>query len=83
MYAIRSYYAVFRLIDRKDKLPFQDWQKFGLSLGLTQDQFDGLRASLIDNNLWQESESLKLIMEILEKMGLQDYVSFNPEIILV
>lgn len=73
--------AVFRLIDRKDKLSFQDWQNFGLSLGLSQEQFDGLRASLNDKNLWQESESLKLILNILEKMGLQDYVSFNPEII--
>ncbi|MBE0686076.1 MAG: histidine--tRNA ligase [Anaerolineaceae bacterium] len=73
--------SVFRLIDRKDKLSFQQWQEFGLSLGLTQSQFEGLKVALNDKNLWKESEDLALIMGILERMGLGEYVTFDPQII--
>ncbi len=73
--------AVFRLIDRKDKLSFQEWQEFALSLGLTQNQFEGLNVVLNDKNLWKESEDLVLIMGILERTGLGDYVTFDPQII--
>ncbi|MBW6471551.1 MAG: histidine--tRNA ligase [Anaerolineaceae bacterium] len=73
--------AVFRLIDRKDKLSFQQWQEFALSLGLTQNQFEGLKVTLNDKNLWKESEDLALIMAILERMDLGDYVTFDPQII--
>lgn len=73
--------AVFRLIDRKDKLSFQEWQEFALSLGLTQNQFEGLNVVLNDKNLWKESEDLVLIMGILERMGLGEYVTFDPQII--
>ncbi len=73
--------AVFRLIDRKDKLSFQQWQEFALSLGLTQTQFEGLKVALNDKNLWKESEDLALIMEIVERMDLGEYVTFDPQII--
>ncbi len=72
---------VFRLIDRKDKLSFPEWQKFAISTGLTQTQFDGLIDALNDKNLWKESESLKLIIGILERMGVGEYISFDPQII--
>lgn len=73
--------AVFRLIDRKEKISQQAWEDYGLSLGLSSPQLDGLILKLNDNNLWQESESLQLIMEILRVMKLDDYVTFNPQII--
>lgn len=73
--------TVFRLIDRKDKLSFQQWQDFALSLGLTQNQFEGLKIVLDDKNLWLESQDLTLIMEILERMDLGEYVTFDPQII--
>lgn len=73
--------AVFRLIDRKDKLSPQEWQEFGLSLGLSNSQFDGLKDALNNKNLWKESEEISSIMNILEKMNLSDYVTFDPQII--
>ena len=73
--------AVFRLIDRKDKLSPQEWQDFGLSLGLSESQFDGLKDALNNKNLWKESEEISSIMNILEKMDLGDYVTFDPQII--
>lgn len=73
--------AVFRLIDRKDKLSFQQWQEFAISQGLTQNQFEELKVVLNDKYLWKESKELTLIMEILECMDLGNYVSFDPQII--
>lgn len=73
--------AVFRLIDRKDKLSTQEWQEFALTMGLTQNQFEGLKNALNDNDLWKESEELALIMGILDRMNLGEYVTFDPQII--
>jgi len=73
--------AVFRLIDRKDKLSFQKWQEFALSLGLTQTNFNGIKDLLDDKDLWKKSESLRRVLDILERMGLGEYISFDPQII--
>lgn len=73
--------SVFRLIDRKDKLSFQEWQEFALSMGLTQSQFEGLKDALNDKSLWKKSDSLEQIIGILNRMGLGDFVSFDPQII--
>ncbi|PKO07611.1 MAG: histidine--tRNA ligase [Chloroflexi bacterium HGW-Chloroflexi-3] len=73
--------AVFRLIDRKDKLSSQEWQEFALILGLTENQFEGLKIALNDKHLWKESNELTLIMGILERMDLGEYVTFDPQII--
>jgi histidyl-tRNA synthetase len=73
--------VVFRLIDKKDKLSNQEWQDFALNLGLTQTQFTGLNEALNDKNIWRESESLRTIFEIVEKMNLGEYIEFDPQII--
>jgi histidyl-tRNA synthetase len=73
--------AVFRLIDRKDKLSFQKWQEFALSLGLTQTNFNGIKDLLDDKDLWKKSESLRRVLDILERIGLGEYISFDPQII--
>lgn len=73
--------SVFRLIDRMDKLSLQQWHDLALSSGLTQSQFDGLRDSLNDKELWKESTNLIRIMGILDRMGVGEYVSFDPQII--
>jgi histidyl-tRNA synthetase len=73
--------VVFRLIDKKDKLSNQEWQDFAINLGLTQTQFSGLNEALNDKNIWRESESLRTIFEIVEKMNLGEYIEFDPQII--
>ncbi len=73
--------SVFRLIDRRDKLSFQEWHDFALSMGLSQAQFDGLKDALNNQNIWKESEELKSIMSIIESMNLRDYLAFDPQII--
>jgi histidyl-tRNA synthetase len=73
--------AVFRMIDRKDKLSPQEWYEYAQTLGLSNDQFEGLKEILNDKDLWKESESLKTIFAVLEKMDLGEFVTFDPQII--
>lgn len=73
---------VFRLIDRREKMSPADWKAFALDdLELTEDQFEGIRTLLADPELWKKSPDLVRLFTILEKMGLSDYVSFDPQII--
>lgn len=73
--------SVFRLIDRRDKLSKQEWGEYAIKLGLDQSQYESLISVLNDKNLWQESDSLKTIFLLLEKMQLKDYVTFDPQIV--
>jgi len=73
--------SVFRLIDRRDKLSKQEWGEYAIKLGLDQSQYESLISVLNDKNLWQESDSLKTIFLLLEKMELKDYVTFDPQIV--
>ncbi len=73
--------AVFRLIDRKDKMPYDKWEATALEAGLTQTQLEGV-VSLLDNKeLWRESVYLCKVFSILEKMGISEYVVYDPKII--
>lgn len=73
--------SVFRLIDKKEKLSPHAWYEFALSLGLTEEQFVGLKDVLGNKDLWKESQSLATLFNILEKMNLIHYVEFDPQII--
>jgi histidyl-tRNA synthetase len=73
--------TVFRVIDRRDKLPTSEWKEYALGQGLSAEQVEGILRIQSDTNLWQESEDLRRVFAILEKMGLSDYVEFDPEVI--
>jgi histidyl-tRNA synthetase len=72
---------VFRIIDKRDKLPASQWIELALFSGLTQDQVDGLIALLADQELWRKSERLVKFFAALQAMGLSEYVRFAPHII--
>lgn len=72
---------VFRLIDRRDKMPFAEWQAYAGEIGLSPAQFDGVRAALADTELWQRSEEFKRFFAALESLGVREYIRFEPQII--
>ena len=72
---------VFRLIDRQDKMSAERWKEIALEIGLSQAQLDGIISMLTRKDLWKESAGLCRVFEVLEKMGLRDYVDFDPKII--
>ena len=72
---------VFRLIDRRDKMSPNSWASYAEELGVSRQQFQGLKAILADENLWRKSEELVRFFATLEKMGISEYVLFAPHII--
>ncbi len=72
---------VFRLVDKLDKLSASDWRAFGLEIGLTEEQLDGLSALLQNDDLWQDSDALTDFFEMIKLFGVADYVRFNPRVI--
>ena len=72
---------MLRLIDRMDKLPADVWDKMVLDTGLTEAQLEALKTLLINQDLWQKSDKLVQVFEILQNLGIRDYVSYDPRII--
>ena len=72
---------VFRLIDRQDKMSAERWKEIALEIGLSQAQLDGIISMLTRKDLWKESAGLCRVFEVLENMGLRDYVDYDPKII--
>lgn len=72
---------VFRMIDRRDKMSPQEWETYGLELGLTNDQLAALKALLADRNLWERSETLPRFFSVLDAMGLRAYVEYDAGVI--
>jgi histidyl-tRNA synthetase len=73
--------AVFRLIDRRDKMTPEEWEAFALEAGLNQEQLAGLKRLLGNQELWQESDELRRFFKAVRALGVEDYVAFAPHII--
>lgn len=73
--------SIFRLIDRLDKMTTADWDQYGQEIGLSLTQLSGLKNLLQDKDLWKKSEDLTRIFTALEKMGVSEYVRYEPSII--
>lgn len=71
----------FRMIDRRDKMRKEAWYEYGQEGGMTVEKIDALVALLENKDLWKESDELKDIFALLDKMGLSDYFAYDPEVI--
>lgn len=72
---------VFHLIDRRDKMRPQEWNDYVLGAGFTEEQLNHLIELLADKELWRKSEEITKIFNALEKMGVAEYVRYDPQII--
>lgn len=72
---------VFRLIDRRDKMPPAEWDGFALASGLTPAQLDQLKKLLDNRDLWKESSELSRFFTALETRGTAEYFRFDPQIV--
>jgi histidyl-tRNA synthetase len=72
---------VFRLIDRRDRLPADKWQAWALDSGLSATQLSALEGLLADDSLWQESEELCQVFATAETMGLAGYLRYDAGIV--
>ena len=72
---------VVRLIDRRDKMSADQFDGYAKDLGLDSTRIDGLRLILDDFDLWKKSDDLRRTFEILDSLGVSDYVRYAPNII--
>jgi histidyl-tRNA synthetase len=72
---------VFKVIDRKDKLNPQAWFTYSVEQGLSEDHTHGLEKILGNKDLWKKSADLVRMFEILNLIGLAEYVEYDPNII--
>jgi len=73
--------VVFRLIDRKEKMDFQEWQNYARDEGLNPSQINGIVNLLQNTELWKESPNLIRIFQALENESASEFVEFDPNII--
>ena len=73
--------AVFRVVDKLDKLFERDWRAYALEIGLSADQVDGLLSLLNNQDLWQDSDELVAFFDLIQTFGVADYVTYNPKVI--
>jgi len=71
---------VSNLVDRRSKMEPAKWDEYALEIGLTQDQLDGLKDVLENNDLWKKSDELTRLFAALEALGVKEYVKFDPNI---
>lgn len=72
---------VFRLIDRQDKMPAAEWEKYAAEIGINPEQVAGLRGAMNNPDLWQRSPEFQRFYAALDALGAREYVRFDPKII--
>jgi histidyl-tRNA synthetase len=73
--------SVTKLIDRLDKLPPDLWDSQVLEAGVTSEQLVAIKNLLNDKNLWKKSQELTTFFDVVNWLGIADYVEFDPKVI--
>ncbi len=73
--------GVFHLIDRRDKMQPDDWDAYSLEIGLKPEELEGLKRVLANPELWKEHPDFERFFNVIDAMGLRDYVVYDPGVI--
>jgi len=73
--------AVFKVIDKREKMNDPEWSEYAASVGLSSAQIDGLRTMLNNRELWKQSDELVACFEALADLGVSEYFEFEPSVI--
>jgi histidyl-tRNA synthetase len=73
--------AVFKLIDRKDKMSPDNWRTYAIENGISEANFTGLSNLLQNSELWKQSLDLVRIFELVELLGVSEYIRYDAGII--
>ena len=68
------------LVDHRSKMESNLWETNALEIGLSTRQLDGLKSLLADGERWRKSDHLVRLLAVLESLGVQEYVQFDPNI---
>ena len=69
---------VSELVDRRRKMEPKEWEEYAKAAGLSNKQFDGLKAILDDTEGWRKSDDLVRLFRALKSYQVQDFVKFDP-----
>lgn len=72
---------VFQLIDHRDKLSKVEWEEKAVEIGLDKRQYTGLSELLNDKELWKQSAELVKVFEVLDSLGVREYIHYDPRIV--
>ena len=72
---------VLRLIDRRDKMSQAEWASYARDIGLSTQQFEGLKDNLANDELWRQSPELVRFFSAIDALDVREYVRFAPYII--
>lgn len=73
--------AVFRLIDRREKVASAAWEAQAREIGLDAGQFANLQRLLADTQAWKRSPGLVEFFESVEALGAAEYLAYDPTVI--
>lgn len=77
----RLWPAVFKLVDRRDKMPAATWSASALEIGLDAGQFSSLQRILEDTQAWRLSPELTAFFDAAESLGAAEYLAYDPTVI--
>jgi histidyl-tRNA synthetase len=72
---------IFKLIDRRDKMSPESWISYAMEKGISEANFTGLSNLLLNSELWKQSPDLVRIFELVEVMGVSEYIRYDAGII--
>jgi histidyl-tRNA synthetase len=72
---------VFRLIDRRARIPRERWDSWALDIGLSEEQLAALKELLADADLWQQSDELCQVFATAEALGVAGYLQYDASIV--
>jgi len=67
-------------IDRREKMTPEAWMEYGKEIGLSPEQITNLKEMLADKGLWKKSAELTRFFDVIESLGLSDYMKFDPSV---
>ena len=72
---------VLHLIDRRDKLSSEAWVQYALEQGFLNTIISRLEALLNNYDLWKDSPRLVRCMQSLERIGVREFIQYDPKVI--
>lgn len=72
---------VFRLIDRRENMPPDDWDAYAGEVGLKPEQISGLNTLLANRDLWRKSEECAAFVTAVDALGFEPYLEYEPTIV--
>ena len=73
--------AVFRLIDRRDKMSAGAWEEYASEQGVSPQQLQELKTILANRDLWRKSDECLAFVQAAEALGIGGYLEYESTVV--